>query len=100
MVASIEFMLWLATICKAEPLADRPKPIRALTFNIRYDNPGDGENGWKHRRDGVARLIQDQKIDIAGLQEVVVNQLDDLRERLTEYEFLGVGRDDGKRKGG
>ena len=83
----------------AEQVPDQPKPIRALTFNIRYDNPADGENGWKHRRDGVAKLIQEQKVDVAGLQEVVVNQLDDLRERLPEYEFLGVGRDDGQRKG-
>jgi endonuclease/exonuclease/phosphatase family metal-dependent hydrolase len=82
-----------------EPIPGEVSHIRALTFNIRYDNPGDGQNGWKHRRDGVAKLIEDQKVDVAGLQEVVANQLDDLRERLPDYEFLGVGREDGKRKG-
>jgi endonuclease/exonuclease/phosphatase family metal-dependent hydrolase len=73
--------------------------LRALTFNIRYDNPADGENGWKHRRDGVAKLIAERKVDVAGLQEVLATQLDDLRERLPDYDFLGVGRDDGKRSG-
>lgn len=82
-----------------EPIPGEVSPIRALTFNIRYDNPGDGPNGWRHRRDGVAKLIEDQKVDVAGLQEVVANQLDDLHERLPDYEFLGVGREDGKRKG-
>lgn len=82
-----------------EPAPTKVAPLRALTFNIRYDNPADGENGWKHRRDAVAKFIDEQKVDVAGLQEVVANQLDDLRERLPEYEFLGVGRDDGKRQG-
>src|SRR5688500_3725718 len=78
---------------------DEPLPVRALTFNIRYDNPADGENAWRHRRDAVARLVDERKVDIAGLQEVLASQLDDLRERLPEYESVGVGRDDGKRKG-
>jgi endonuclease/exonuclease/phosphatase family metal-dependent hydrolase len=82
-----------------ERLEDGPASLRALTFNIRYDNPADGENGWKHRRDGIAKLIAERKVDVAGLQEVLANQLDDLRERLPGYDFLGVGRDDGKRKG-
>lgn len=82
-----------------EPKSGEPIPLRALTFNIRYDNAADGENGWKHRRDGVARLIGERKVDVAGLQEVLASQLDDLRERLPGYDFVGVGRDDGKRKG-
>lgn len=96
-VAVLSLLPWFT--CGQSLSGDEALPIRALTFNIRYDNPADGENGWKHRRDGVAKLIEDQKVDVAGLQEVVANQLDDLRERLPEYEFLGVGRDDGKRKG-
>jgi endonuclease/exonuclease/phosphatase family metal-dependent hydrolase len=83
----------------AEPIAVEPPPFHALTFNIRYDNPADGENGWTRRRDGVAKLIAERKADVAGLQEVLASQLDDLRERLPGYEFVGVGRDDGKRKG-
>lgn len=80
-------------------LAEEPASFVGMTFNIRYDNPGDGPDGWKHRRDAVARLIASRKVDVVGLQEVMANQLDDLRERLPEYEFIGGGRDSGKRKG-
>ena len=72
--------------------------IRAMTFNIRYDNPNDGENAWPHRKDIVAKVIG-QSADIAGLQEVTYQQLQDLRQRLPEFECFGVGRDDGKKKG-
>jgi endonuclease/exonuclease/phosphatase family metal-dependent hydrolase len=72
--------------------------IRAMTFNIRYDNPNDGENAWPHRKDVVAEVIG-QHADIAGLQEVTFQQLNDLRTRLPNFESYGVGRDDGKNNG-
>ncbi|HCX56764.1 MAG TPA: endonuclease, partial [Sphingobacterium sp.] len=34
--------------------------------------------------------------DVFGAQEVLVNQLVDLKKRLTDYDYVGVGRDDGK----
>ena len=69
------------------------------TFNIRYDNPDDGLNNWKYRKDSVARFILDENFDVIGLQEVLHNQLDDLKERLPGYTAVGVGREDGKTKG-
>lgn len=74
-------------------------PIRVLTYNIRYDNPADGENGWKHRRDEMARFVAAEKFDLAGLQEVLIGQARDLEERLPAFNWYGVGRDDGKNKG-
>jgi endonuclease/exonuclease/phosphatase family metal-dependent hydrolase len=79
--------------------ADERSSFCVMTFNIRYNNPGDGPNAWPFRRDEVAKFIQDREIDVAGLQEVTSGQLDDLKDRLPEFEFLGTGRDDGKRKG-
>lgn len=73
--------------------------VRAMTFNIRYDNPADGENAWPHRRDAVASLIRFHEADIAGLQEVLHGQLLDLDERLPDHERFGVARDDGVRAG-
>jgi endonuclease/exonuclease/phosphatase family metal-dependent hydrolase len=43
--------------------------VRVLTFNIRYNNPLDGANGWPHRQEAVAKLIK-ERADVAGLQEV------------------------------
>ena len=37
--------------------------------------------------------------DVVGMQEVLKNQLDDLKNRLPQYTALGVGRADGKEKG-
>ena len=34
-----------------------------------------------------------------GAQEVLNNQLNDLLDRLPEYAYVGVGREDGKTKG-
>lgn len=74
--------------------------IRVLSYNIRYDNPNDGVNIWANRIDDVAQLIGDtRQSDIAGLQEALHNQIIDLEERLPDYAWFGVGRDDGETGG-
>ena len=73
--------------------------IQALSFNIRYDNSGDGSNSWSNRTAKVASIFTTHDVDIGGLQEVLHNQFEWLQENLTDYEFVGVGRDDGKTKG-
>ena len=75
------------------------EPVRAMSFNIRFDNPKDGDNAWPHRRDFVGELIREQKVDVLGLQEALRSQIDDLQERLPNYNWYGVGRDDGRRAG-
>lgn len=74
-------------------------PINVMSFNIRYDNPEDGVNNWKNRRDRAANAVKFYDADIVGAQEVLKNQLDDLKGRLPGYEALGVGREDGKEEG-
>jgi endonuclease/exonuclease/phosphatase family metal-dependent hydrolase len=73
--------------------------LTVMSFNIRYDNPEDGPNQWRCRKDAVAAVIQQENIDAAGTQEVLVNQRNDLLERLPGYGVIGVGRDDGKEAG-
>lgn len=70
-----------------------------MTFNIRYDEPADGDNAWPHRRDAAAATIAVHDADIAGLQEALVNQVRDLETRLPDYDWVGVGRDDGREAG-
>lgn len=79
--------------------SDEPIALRAMSFNIRYDNPGDGDNRWTNRRDYVADAIKFYDADLIGTQEVLFNQLCDLKKRLPEYESIGIGREDGKTKG-
>lgn len=73
--------------------------VTAMTFNIRYNNLGDGKNAWPLRKADVAELIRREQPDLLGLQEALVGQIADLKERLPDYDWYGLGRDDGKEKG-
>lgn len=79
--------------------ADPPLPFRVMSWNIRYNNPRDGVNAWPRRKDWVAELIRSRQVDIAGLQEVLREQLADLQTSLPGMTFYGVGRDNGKSRG-
>ncbi len=68
-----------------------------LAYNIRMYTESDGKNAWPHRAETVASVIKAH--DVAGLQEVLKSQLDDLQRLLPDYDFVGAGRDDGKAKG-
>ncbi|KAI4133358.1 MAG: hypothetical protein LQ338_000258 [Usnochroma carphineum] len=85
-------------------------PVRLLTHNIRYatDSPVGGEEEWSVRR---MRMINELRFNTAHcdesficLQEVLHRQLIDILnglngERKGEWDFIGVGRDDGVRDG-
>lgn len=73
--------------------------MNVMSYNIRYDNLGDKDNQWKFRRDFAADLVKFHEADVFGAQEVLNNQLNDLLDRLPEYAYVGVGREDGKTKG-
>jgi endonuclease/exonuclease/phosphatase family metal-dependent hydrolase len=70
-----------------------------VTFNIRYNNPNDGENAWPYRKDMVADMVRFFAADILGVQEALKDQIDDIDRLLPELSWIGVGRDDGLEKG-
>jgi endonuclease/exonuclease/phosphatase family metal-dependent hydrolase len=76
-----------------------PPPVRVMTFNIRYGTAPDGENRWEMRRDLVLDTVRANSPDVLGLQEVLSSQAQELRAAFPEYEFVGVGRDDGAEAG-
>ena len=73
--------------------------VSVMTFNIRYDNGSDGANLWSLRKENVGTMLQYYEPDILGMQEVLHNQLEDIRAMLPQYDFVGVGRIDGKEDG-
>lgn len=77
----------------------RDAPLQVMSFNIRYANPQDGVNAWSARKERVAATLQFERIDIAGLQEVLHSQLSDLKTLLPRYGWIGAGRDDGVQAG-
>lgn len=66
--------------------------LTVMSFNIRFNNPDDGEDAWPHRAEGVAALIERHEADIVGLQEALPGQLVDLDDRLPGYAWLGISR--------
>ena len=80
-------------------VADDPGRLSAMTFNIRFDNPDDGTDAWPHRRARVAGTIAAQAPDVLGLQEALLHQAEFLAGALPDYDWYGVGRDDGKLEG-
>lgn len=71
------------------------------TYNIRYKNDGDSIKGnvWSVRSKVIADQINFYEPDIFGTQEVLYTQLEDLKRELDGYDYIGVGRDDGKHAG-
>jgi len=73
--------------------------LEVMTYNIRYANENDGENSWSKRKDHLANQIKFYEPDIFGVQEGLLEQMDYLKENLHKYNYVGVGREDGKNKG-
>lgn len=71
------------------------------TYNLRNANGGDSTNGngWGQRYPYIAQIVQFHGFDIFGTQEGKYPQLQDLRQAMPGYDYIGVGRDDGKRAG-
>jgi endonuclease/exonuclease/phosphatase family metal-dependent hydrolase len=70
-----------------------------MSFNIRYGTANDGDNHWDKRRDFLIEAIKAFDPDLLGTQETLLFQRDYLAEKLTVYDVMGVGRDDGRERG-
>lgn len=79
----------------------QPTSLTVASYNIRQANSHDSirGNGWGQRCPVIAQLIQYHDFDIVGTQECFIHQLNDLKKELPGYDYIGVGRDDGKEKG-
>lgn len=73
--------------------------ITAMSFNIRYDNPNDNENSWENRKEEVTECINYYHPNILGIQEGLYNQVEYILNNTSNYSYIGVGRDDGIKKG-
>ncbi|GAA5861816.1 hypothetical protein JCM8547_008563 [Rhodosporidiobolus lusitaniae] len=59
-----------------------------------------GERSWAERREKLVDQVLWSQLEVVGFQEALDNQLNDLKELMgSEWDHVGVGRDDGKKKG-
>lgn len=75
--------------------------LYVASYNIRYQNNDDTRegNGWKQRCPVVCGQLMFEHPDVFGAQEVLHDQLNDMLRQLPDYDYIGVGRDDGATKG-
>lgn len=86
------FLLIIPTLMYSQELS-------FLSYNIRYDNPNDGDNRWDNRKEFLANQVKFFEPMVMGIQEGLKHQLEYLDQQLVNYTYFGVGRDDGKEKG-
>ncbi len=73
--------------------------LKVMTFNIRLSLDSDKENSWTNRKSEALGLMNYYQPDFFGVQEAVPQQMKDIKNGMTSYGFVGVGRDDGADKG-
>ena len=89
---------FLALLCV---LSLSAQELTVATINVRLFSWRDGQryDGWQHRGGYICDLAKAQRFDVFGAQEVKIKQIETLREQLSDYDYIGVGRDDGKEAG-
>lgn len=70
---------------------------RVLTFNLLC--AGKGERKWQNRVPKVVKIIKEANPDSFGVQEAHWEWMQALIENLPEYDYVGVGREDGDKDG-
>jgi len=82
--------------------AMQAQTLNVATYNMRNDNNSEDSthgNGWKQRYPVIASLIRFHDFDIFGTQECLYHQILDISKELPQYDYYGIGRDDGKHAG-
>ncbi|WP_313599372.1 endonuclease/exonuclease/phosphatase family protein [Epilithonimonas vandammei] len=73
--------------------------LKVMTYNIRLSLESDKENSWNNRKQETMALMSYYHPDYFGVQEAIPQQMIDIKTNLKDYDFVGVGRDDGKNQG-
>ncbi|MBY8961393.1 endonuclease/exonuclease/phosphatase family protein [Flavobacterium sp. D11R37] len=80
--------------------ATEAQTIKVMSYNIRLDHAGDGDNRWDNRKEQLAGQVKFYEPDFMGVQEALPNQMAYLLSQFNnQYDAIGVGRDDGANKG-
>jgi endonuclease/exonuclease/phosphatase family metal-dependent hydrolase len=100
-------VLLVSLLSRDSTHAAEPVELSVMSFNIRfsYGRPQEdrSENDWTDpdhpRRERAVRVIRENLPEILGVQEARHLQIEDLQSALPEFDFYGIGRDDGQTEG-
>lgn len=87
------FLLSLGTCCA------KTNKLKIISFNIGGDFIANGPNQWKNRKPLMMEFLSKEFPDILCMQEVLINQLNEIKSNFEIYNMVGVSRVDGKEKG-
>jgi len=73
--------------------------LTIMSYNLRVDFGGDGENNWQFRRNFLAGQIAFYNPDFIGTQEGKAHQLQFIDSLLVNHKFIGLSRDNSKTDG-
>ncbi len=71
--------------------------MRIMSFNLLCQ--GKDEHAMKNRRELATRTILENRPDSVGVQEATPDWMKWLTKNLPGYDYVGVGRDNGKKRG-
>lgn len=73
--------------------------MKVMSYNLRVDFGGNGENNWEFRRDFLAGQLAFYNADIIGTQEGKAHQLNFIAGQLAHHRYIGASRDGSKTQG-
>lgn len=73
--------------------------LKVMSYNVRVGSAEDGTNSWMYRCSATLKMIEDQRPDVFGVQEALIDQVTLINDFTTDYDYVGVGRDNGKKEG-
>ncbi|MBK8621519.1 MAG: endonuclease/exonuclease/phosphatase family protein [Saprospiraceae bacterium] len=85
----------LTILAMAVVILTKAQEIDVITYNVRLDAASDGADNWHHRKAEFAAYILEKNPDFLGVQEALLHQTLFLDTLLNDYDYIGVGRDDG-----
>ena len=77
----------------------KPESVTVMSYNVRNGKALDGTNSWQYRLEANIEMVKDMAPDVFGIQEAFDFQMAFFKDYLDGYKGVGVGRDDGKKKG-
>ena len=92
-MAALAVLLTALSGCSHPDLAEdaTSRPFRVATFNMRTDCDK-GEHAWTNRAGLVVKVIEDNRFDVIGAQELKTNQVADLTRLLGQRNYVAIGR--------
>lgn len=78
----------------------KAESFKICNYNIRYYNgtssDDKGDKAWPNRKEKVFEMIRKHSMDVCGIEEITVKEAPDFISSMTDYEYIGYGRDNGK----